>query len=192
MNPTAPTPADRFNTFIEGLYTCASDAVGYCFVEIPLVVLLWRRLFRISRRFHFILARYRTGALPPPGSTRRPASKPTTLRVRRPTQIPTRFGWVTHEVSMAVFHRYDLEDLLDDPELPALVAAAPQLGSALRPLCHMMAVKKPAWLRLPRRRRPKPPRPKPTIIRLGAGQNWRRPTPLWPTREEAEKYDAKT
>jgi hypothetical protein len=82
--------------------------------------------------------------------------------------------------------------MLDDPEMAALVAGAPQLGRVLRPLCRMLAVKPPAWLRLPRRRRPAPARAaaRPTPLRLGAGELWRAPG-LWETREEAQKFDAK-
>jgi hypothetical protein len=55
-------------------------------------------------------------------------------------------------------------------------------------------------LELPRRprkpveRQPRQPRPsrKRTLIRLGAGQQWRGPCLLWPTRELALKFDAKT
>ena len=92
----------------------------------------------------------------------------------------------------AMVRRFDLVEMLDDPETAAIVAVAPQLGRVLRPLCRMLAVKQPTWLRLPRRRASKPPpRPRPTIIRLGAGELWRAPGGTWETREEAQKFDAK-
>jgi hypothetical protein len=100
---------------------------------------------------------------------------------------------------------YELEKLVEDPELQALVAAAPQLGRVLRPLCHMLAVKLPPWLRLPRRpRRPvekHPPapdwlvnepgaelRPDGTVwMRLGASTIWRPGSGQ--TLAEAQKFD---
>jgi hypothetical protein len=38
-----------------------------------------------------------------------------------------------------------------DPEMAQLVAAAPQAGRILRPLCRMLRVRRPAYLRPPRR-----------------------------------------
>jgi hypothetical protein len=207
----ALTPTDRFTCLIEGLYTCVSDAVGYGFAEIPLVVLLWRRLHRMASRFASILARLRAGTLPAPGSARRspaparPAAASHPSQGPRPMELPRRVGWVTHEISMAVFRRYDLEDLLEHPETPALVAAAPQLGRILRPLCHMMAIRPPPWLRLPRRPRRRieknPPAPDWLVNEPGAelradGTVWMRlgASTLWrpgcgQTLEEARKFD---
>src|SRR6185437_15551987 len=51
-----------------------------------------------------------------------------------------------------------LQNLLADPEMVALIAAAPQLGRVLRPLCRMLGVD-PGPARLPPRSRdPRPPR----------------------------------
>jgi hypothetical protein len=46
--------------------------------------------------------------------------------------------------------------------MPALLSVAPQAGRILRPLAHMLGVRRPAFLRLPRRRRvrTKPPAPR--------------------------------
>jgi hypothetical protein len=199
------SPTDRFTTLIEGLYICVSDAVGYGFAEIPLAVLLWCRLRRLARRFASTLARYHAGTLPAPGTARRhpaparPASGP------RPMELPRRLGWVTHEISMAVFRRYALDDLLDHPQTETLVAAAPQLGRVLRPLCHMMAIRPPPWLRLPRRERRRieknPPAPDWLVnepgaelradgsvwMRLGASTIWRPGSGQ--SLAEAQKFD---
>ena len=105
--------------------------------------------------------------------------------------LPRRVGWVLQTISGTLIPGYELGKMVAEPELAALVAEVPQLGRVLRPLCRMLAVKMPAWLRLPRRCAVRPPRPRPTLIRLGAGQLWRGPSGLWPTREQAEKFDAK-
>jgi hypothetical protein len=102
--------------------------------------------------------------------------------------------------------RYELEEMLDDPETAALVAGAPRLGRVLRPLCRMLAVKPPNWLRLPRRARcrvvvdhPPPPdwlvnEPGAEVradgsvwMRLGASTKWR--PGCGETLEEARKLD---
>jgi hypothetical protein len=98
-----------------------------------------------------------------------------------------------------------LEEMLEDPEMAALVAEAPQLGRTLRPLCRMLAVKPPAWLRLPRRPRRRieknPPAPDWLVnepgaelradgsvwMRLGASTIWRPGSGQ--TLEEARKFD---
>jgi hypothetical protein len=109
-------------------------------------------------------------------------------------------------VSWFVWNRhYELEEMLDDPETAAQVADAPQLGSVLRPMCRMLAVKPPAWLRLPRRARPSvakfPPAPEWLVsepgaelradgsvwMRLGASNHWR--PGFGQTLEEAQKFD---
>jgi hypothetical protein len=184
------SPTDRFSSLIEGLMKDVAASVVWGWVAIPLIKLLWRRLRHMNARFASVMARFRAGTLPAPGSARRlasvrPASSP------RPPDLPRRVGWVVQVISGALIWGYELEKMVDDPELAAIVADAPQIGGVLRPLCRMLAVKPPAWLRLPRRRALRPPRPRPTVLRLGAGELWRGPDSLWPTREEAQKFDAK-
>jgi hypothetical protein len=55
----------------------------------------------------------------------------------------------------AVF-RSQLEYLLADPEMTALLAEVPQAGRILRPLCHMLGIAPGPALRLARRQRPAP------------------------------------
>jgi hypothetical protein len=163
------------------------------------ITLVWRTLRRMSRRFASILGRFHAGTLPAPGSARRlgrvraaDVSHPS--HAPRSPDLPRCFGWVIQTISWFVMVRhYELEEMLENPGTAALVAGAPQLGRVLRPLCRMLAVKPPAWLRLPRRRRPAPARPagRWVVLRVGAGELWRRPDSLWPTREEAQKFNAK-
>jgi len=68
-------------------------------------------------------------------------------------------------VADAVGYRSQLENLLRDPEMAALLAAAPaSLGRPLRSLCWMLRVDPPEILALPKKPRPprkKPPAPEP-------------------------------
>jgi hypothetical protein len=134
------SPTERFSDLIEGLMKDVAAAVVWGWVPIPLIKLLWRRLRRMNARFASVLARFRA----------RPAAAPP------PLDLPRRVGWVVQVISGALVWGYELEKMVDDPELAAMTAGAPQLGRVLRPLCRMMAVRPPAWLRLPRRRRPAP------------------------------------
>ena len=213
METLTPTlsPADRFTRIVEGLFAdITTRATNPWFplavVELALIKLIWRRLRRMSRRFAAIMAQLRAGTLPEAGSAperpaaARPAGSP---RSREPWRC---FGWVIYAVSWFVWNRhYELEEMLEDPETATQVAAAPQLGSVLRPMCQMLAVKPPAWLRLPRRARRVverfPPAPDWLVnapgaelradgtvwMRLGASTHWR--PGCGQTLEEAQKFD---
>ena len=210
METLTPTlnPADRFTRIVEGLFAdittrAANPWFPLAVVELALIKLIWRRLRRMSRRFAAILARFHAGTLPEAGSE---ARRPAAARSSGPHEPWRHFGWVIHAVSWFVWVRhYELEEMLDDPETAAQVADAPQLGSVLRPMCRMLAVKPPAWLRLPRRARPSvvkfPPAPDWLVnepgalvradgsvwMRLGASNHWR--PGFGQTLEEAQKFD---
>ena len=124
----------------------------------------------------------------------------------RPREPWRHFGWVIHAISWFVWNRhYELDEMLADPQTEPLVAAAPQLGSVLRPLCQMLAVRPPAWLRRPRRPRRVvekfPPAPEWLVkepgaivhpdgtvwMRLGASTHWK---PGYPeTLEQMQRFD---
>jgi hypothetical protein len=194
MTPTPTHPlAHRFDSLVMSLLACASEWVaGGCawlFIDFALIKLFWRRMRRLNRRFARIVGAWHAGTVPPPGRTR--PARPAALRERAPDPLRTH-GWVSKTISRAFVRAWDLEELLADPELQTLVAEAPQAGGVLRPLCRLLAVKQPAWLRLPRRpRAPRPPKPKRILLRLGAGQLWRGPAGIWPREEDAKKFDAK-
>jgi len=213
------SPSERFNSVIEGLFSDVQSrlANGWfpeALAERLTIILIWRRLRRMSRRFAAIMARYRAGTLPEAGAEAgsgpartaavRPAGAP---RVREPSR---RLGWVIHAVSWFVWGRhYQMEEMLEVPETAEMVADAPEFGSVLRPMCRMLAVKQPAWLRLPRRpRKPRkrvkkmfPPAPEWVVNRPGAifkpdGSVWERfgasamfGKGSWRSLEQAQKHD---
>ena len=139
------------------------------------------RVRRLGERFARLAARIEAGkvrarreedAAPGPGH---PSPRPSPsggegekLRVRKPWVLPRTIGWIARNVAGAWPCMVVLEKLLADAEMPALVAAVPQVGRFLRPLCHMLDVKRPVYLRLPRRR--SSPRPSP---RRGEGEEKR-------------------
>ena len=216
-----------FNSLMEGLFADvrAAAAVGIVgiWLNVPLIRVLWRRLHRMSRQFHSILARYHAGTLPPPGNTpsgntpsgstpSRPARPRPAAAAPPPSDWPTpqeqaaRYGALLSLTFAATLRHFELAEMLADPDMPALVAEAPQLGRVLRPMCRMLALKPPPWLRLPRRARPRvakqhPPAPDWLLNEPGAilhpdGSVWMRlgastHTNLgsWKTLEEAQKFD---
>ena len=196
MKPAAPlTPIDRFSRLIEALMLDVAGDVPTGWLPIPFVRIMWRRLRQLNARFFAVLARFRAGTLTKPSDpprTPKPADPAAPPPGPRPKSLPRQVGWLFRKISYAGRRREELQDLLDDPETEKLVAATPQFGRTLRPLCKMLGVAPPAWLRLPARpRRPPPPKPKKILLRLGASEFWRPGDPRWPSREEALKYDAK-
>jgi hypothetical protein len=206
VSQTIPlSPPERFASLIDGLFAdIATRATNPWIpplpVEMVLLKLIWRRLRRLSRQFAAILAQLRAGTLAQaPGTPRGRSAGP------RPHQPSRRFGWVIYAVSYFVWMRhYELEEMLEHPETAELVEAAPQLGRVLRPLCQMLAVKPPAWLRRPRAPRPAvtiPPAPdwllsEPGAVlrpdgsvwmHLGSSTHWRPGSGL--TLEQARKLD---
>ena len=122
----------------------------------PLIALIVERLRRIKQRFAYLAARVGDGLYVP----RRRAALPR----RRPGQpppprnpLPQKFGWLLPLVPDAVGYRSQLEHLFRDPEMVALLAAAPTaMRRPLRSLCWMLRLPPPPILSPPPR--PKPPR----------------------------------
>ena len=94
-------------------------------------------------------------------------------------------------------HRLHFERWLEEPEVQAIIAAAPrQAGRILRPFCRMLGIRPPPALRLPRRKRASPSVASPTRGHTAAAggrrfdkrsclPGWRRPvlakaSGVWP------------
>jgi hypothetical protein len=82
--------------------------------------------------------------------------------------VPRRFGLLL-AIPGATAWRAQIEAMLDDPEMAAIVAGAPQMGRVLRPLCRMLGIKPVPALVLPRR-----PRPAPACLREAEAASLRR------------------
>ena len=202
---------DRFTDLIERLMNDVEAEVVWGWTSILLIKLLWRRFRHMKARFASIMARFRAGTLPKAGtlptlgSAPRRATTPRPAAAVPPLVLPRRKGWVLETINGTMIPGYELEKMVEDPELEALVADAPQLGCVLRPLCRMLAVKPPPWLRLPRRERRRieknPPAPDWLVnepgaelradgavwMRLGASTIWR--PGAGQTLAEAQKFD---
>ena len=69
------------------------------------------------------------------------AAAPGTVR------LPREFGWVGRMLPEAAQYAGALRYLLHDPETMALLEKAPQAGRMLRPLCQLLGVRPPEFLR---------------------------------------------
>ncbi len=152
---TARSPAERFTGILAWLNRALAAAAVRNKAAAPLILLLWPRLNRLAARFTRLAARVAAGTATP---RRRISLSLTSTRPRKPyARLPRRFGWLLRlEREAAAAAGSQLRHLLTDPEMADILAAAPQAGRLLRPLCRMLGVQPPPALALPPR--PRAPR----------------------------------
>jgi hypothetical protein len=151
--PPLPTGlADRLALIIEGLCRAVAARGPKDRAAVPLIVLVWGRLRRLSARFASLAAAVRDGRLraarlgssPRAGSDARPAA-PRPPGLPQPPHLPQRlprgFGWLIRLVPEAAVYGSQIQHWLADPELATLLKEAPQAGRILRPLCQMLAIR---------------------------------------------------
>jgi hypothetical protein len=142
-------------------------------------MLLGSYLSATLRRLAALHARFAAGKLAAVPRARRPAAeRPPTER--RPPAIPR--GPVLLTICRAGFDE-QLRTLLDDPEMRALLAAAPRVGRILRPLWRKLSADPlPEMLRLPRQPRAKPTAGPPGLRPVASPDGFTlwEPTPCYP------------
>ncbi len=191
IHPAPRNLTERFDLLIRRLCDAvAIQSAKWAYIT-PLMVVVWGRLRRMSRRFAALVARMEAGRLKPP----RPAApNPDPGRTRPPRPpppwppVPSSPGWLLHYLQLeaaatASLLRHMLEH---DPELRALLEAAPQVGRILRPLLRMVS-RDPLPTRLM-----SPPRPAPvaltTVVPTAAATaapHPRSPSPIGPSAKPA-------
>ncbi len=125
-------------------------------VHAAALVLAWGHIGRAARRFECLFLRWCNGTLPKP---RGPRATPRAARVRATTpRLPRAHGWMFYLDSEirtcgSQFNHF----LATHPDLPAFLAAAPQAGRILRPLCRLLLITPPPLLALPGEAARKPP-----------------------------------
>ncbi len=106
----------------------------------------------MAARFAALFARWHAGTLPAPRLSR--AGRPHSAKPI--PRLPAGRGSINRRIPEAAPCGGMIEILLHDPALPAFLAAAPQAGRILRPLCRMLGLTPPDCLRLPPRPKPQP------------------------------------
>ncbi len=122
-------------------------------------------LLRLDRIYHLVvrlIALVRQGRYKPRRRTGKPRPH-AARRARPPDPLPRKFGWLARLLPQtAGSHRGDLSDLLQHPDMVALIQAAPiPLIPPLRSLCWALGFKPPPVLARPRPPAPQPPTPQP-------------------------------
>ena len=135
--------------------------------------LLRDRAARAITRLLALFARWQAGTLPKPKYNHpRPRPRPpATPRTRRPSPcLPRSRAWAGARVFELRGYASQLSFLLADPDIAPFLAACPQAGRLLRPLCHAIGADLPPQLVLPPRlhapriRPARPPRPRPPSL----------------------------
>jgi hypothetical protein len=146
----------------------AHHFLRHSWVPNAIAVPLWNRIGRYAARLSRLIALVAANTLPKPCRPRpRPMPAQPAERARKPhPPIPRHHGWMLAAMGWHVAgYRNQLETLLAAPEAAGFLAAAPNAGRLLRPICHMLGIDVPALRRPPRPRRQSCPRPR-TIPRL--------------------------
>jgi hypothetical protein len=203
MSQPAPfPPIVRFSAIIEILWQ-ALWRHPWSVTRSEFMVPILRRVRRIERRFCRMAARVAAGTYrprrkavrrePPPatepeGEPEKPPRKPVPPR---PFDVSRKPGWLRAmlpQFSRGVAGHLE-HALLYDPEMVALMAATPDLGEVLRPLCRMLGIEATTLPPRPRKpRAPRPPRATGPVVRRVR----RRPPiapPPHPARAEPERID---
>jgi hypothetical protein len=131
---------------------------------------IWNRVSYFARRFRAIYtnppkrvpnrsrkSKPKPKPIPPPAPPR-PAATPA-----QPAELKERKGWLLNLLPSHYtrFARGQLLQLLTEPAMIPLLAENPSLGRILRPMCPMLAIPLPDYLKLPKKpRKPRPPRRK--------------------------------
>ena len=113
---------------------------------VPVLHYISRARLRLAR----LIALLAAGTLPQPGPSRpgRPARNPPSFR------LPTARAWLRHAFPFEVGgFASQFAHQLRQPEIAELLAATPQAGRILRPLCRLLGIQAPG--------EPPPPPPRP-------------------------------
>jgi len=160
---TPPTAAERFASIIRCLVQAAITRGAFGLPQATITLII-DRLRTINQQFRRIAARVAAGRFAPRRSV--PRRQPAARRPRPPSELPRHCGWLQPLVPEAVQFRAQLENLLRDPDMAELLAAAPaSLGRPLRSLCWMLRLTPPPLTARPRPPASPPPRAKPTKTR---------------------------
>ena len=163
-NPPPRTPVEAFRDIINRLMMAVETQRLCGLLAIPLRVLIGTRITDIRVRFYRLAEQIAAGTYKPRRPSAKPRKRSATPRPWQPSPLPTHFGWLYTLMPSEMYRlsvvgpRNQLERLLrDDPEMAALIQAAPDaMRQPLRSLCWMLAIKAPPILARPRRpRRPK-------------------------------------
>ena len=133
----ATAPSDPLAAALRLILRGLRAGVAAWGLEPVLALLLYRRIGEVAGRIERMLIRFRAGRLW--RVTHRAAGRRSGARTG--AVLPRRFGWLVKSCGhRAALFRSQLEAVLATPDMAELLAAAPQAGRVLRPLCRALAL----------------------------------------------------
>jgi hypothetical protein len=160
----SPSPYLDLSAVIRALRGAVGGWGGRGLLSQVLVMLLYRRLGDICGKMERLSQRFQAGRLWRPGPRAVAAERVEAEAELRAVALPVwprRFGWLVRLASYhAAGYGSQLRVILGQPEMVALLVAAPQAARILRPLCRMLAVET-SLLR---------PRPEGASVEIEAGE----------------------
>jgi hypothetical protein len=145
-------------------------ALGGWGLEAKLGILLHRRVGEAALRIERMLVRFRAGKIWRRTAGAGVQASRAGANRRANGALPRRFGWLVKIGGYrAAGYRSQLELVLQTPDMAALLAAAPQAGRIMRPLCRALALEWPTpepKTEKIKTIRPRKPRPKPEPFRI--------------------------
>ncbi len=158
--PPIRPAAERFATLLGIVVKAVMKRTGWALTH-NLIALILTRVQNIKRRVARLVARIAAGTYKPPvPREQKSADRPRPAPPKDP--LPRTFGWLRPLITPdTIAFSGMLDSVLRDPEMVALMQAAPEaFGRPIRSLCRMFGIAPPPALALPpRRRRPRPPKP---------------------------------
>ncbi len=145
VSPPLPAPgpslSQRLTLVVQALRAAIAAHAARDRTAVAVAWLVWPYLNRLAARFAALTLRVQAGkgvvvVVP---ATSRPRAAPETPHPR-PPGLPQGFAWLARLTPSILPLRSQVCHLLGDPELAALLAAAPQAGRILRPLCRMLGI----------------------------------------------------
>lgn len=147
LHESTPELVRKLGLIVAGL----AALIARRFLRMPhlvgLTVLLWRRISHVVHRFERALTRpglarparaARRAGRREPGQSMEPGQS---LSQSPRLSLPCGRGWLVRELGYeAAGFGCQLEALLADPAMQAVLTAMPAMGRILRPLCRMLAV----------------------------------------------------
>ena len=131
--------ADRMALTLDGLGRAVAGRVLEAVMTAAMIVLVWQRVRRVERQMRGMLARFRTGRLRVVASPR--VGGRGGCAGARGGRLPLRFGWLLPLVpGEAACFAGQLQAVLAEPEMVALMAAAPQARRVMRPVLRMLGI----------------------------------------------------
>jgi hypothetical protein len=132
---------ERFAVSLAGLRRSVAARIGAGMMAAAMILLVWRRIARVDQALQALMARFQSGTLRVVATPRMGGGGGGARDLG--SRLPLRFGWLLGVVPFeAAAYAGQVRAVLAEPEMVALIAAAPQARRVLAPLCRMLGIER--------------------------------------------------